>query len=40
MESNPPAEVASIIAEQTPYVDIEFLGEFEAPQWEVLPQDG
>ena len=40
MESNPPAEVASIIAEQTPYVDIEFLGEFEAPQWEILPQDG
>ena len=40
MESHPPPEVASIIAEQTPYVDIEFLGEFEAPQWEVVPQVG
>ena len=37
MEAKQPPEVASIIAEQTPYVDIEFLGEFEAPQREVLP---
>jgi len=37
MESDPPAEVARIIAEQTPYVRINFIGEFEAPEWEVIP---
>ena len=37
MEADPPAEVARIIAEQTPYVSINFIGEFEAPEWQVIP---
>ena len=37
MEADPPDEVARIIAEQTPYVSINFIGEFEAPEWQVVP---
>lgn len=37
MEANAPKEIAEIIATQTPHVRIEFIGEFEAPEWEVLP---
>jgi heme-degrading monooxygenase HmoA len=37
MEADPPAEVARIIAEQTPYVRINLIGEFEAPEWQVIP---
>lgn len=37
MEADPPEEIAAIIATQSPYVRIEFLGEFESPEWEVLP---
>ncbi len=37
MEADPPAEVKAIIAEQSPFVDIEFVGEFAAPEWTVLP---
>ena len=37
MEAKLPDAVADIIAEQTPHVDIHFLGEFESPEWEVLP---
>ena len=40
MESHPPAEVARIIAEQAPYVRINFIGEFDAPAWEVIPPAG
>jgi heme-degrading monooxygenase HmoA len=39
MEGNAPAEVAAIIAEAAPHVEITPIGEFEAPQWEVLPPD-
>ena len=39
MESRLPAEVEAIIAEQTPFVHIEFIGEFESPEWEVLPPE-
>lgn len=39
MESNAPGEVAAIIAEAAPYVEITLIGEFEAPEWEVLPPD-
>ena len=39
MEANAPAEIAEIIATQTPHVKIELIGEFEAPEWEVLPED-
>ena len=37
MEANPPEQVAAIIAAQTPHVRIEFVGEFDDPEWEVLP---
>jgi len=38
MESRLPQQVMDIIAEQTPHVEINLLGEFEAPEWEVVPQ--
>jgi len=37
MESTPAAEVERIIASQAPHVSIRVIGEFEAPDWEVLP---
>jgi heme-degrading monooxygenase HmoA len=37
MESDQPAEVRRIIAEQAEFVDIEVIGEFEDPAWQVLP---
>jgi len=40
MEADPPARVREIIASQASYVDIELIGEFEAPEWEVLPPAG
>ena len=40
MEANPPKQIREIIATQMPHVDIEFLGEFEAPEWVVLPPNG
>jgi quinol monooxygenase YgiN len=40
MEATPSAEVEAIIAEQLPHVEIRVIGEFEAPEWEVLPPAG
>ena len=37
MESEPPEDVAAIIATQQPHVEIRLIGEFEAPEWEALP---
>lgn len=37
MESDPPKAVRDIIAAQAPFVDIRVIGEFEAPEWEVIP---
>ena len=37
MEVNPPEEIEAIINAQLPFVDIRFLGEFDAPDWVVLP---
>ena len=37
MESHHPEEVRRIIAEQAEFVDIEVVGEFEDPEWEVIP---
>lgn len=37
MESDPPAEVTRIIQSQIPHVSITLIGEFDAPDWEVLP---
>jgi len=39
MEANPPEEIKAIIDAQLPFVSIRFLGEFEAPEWLVLPPD-
>ncbi|QIB64159.1 antibiotic biosynthesis monooxygenase family protein [Kineobactrum salinum] len=39
MEGNAPEEVAAIIAEAAPHVTITPIGEFEEPEWEVLPPD-
>jgi len=37
MERDPPQVVRDIIRSQAPYVSITLVGEFEAPEWEVLP---
>ncbi|MEM1141204.1 MAG: antibiotic biosynthesis monooxygenase [Pseudomonadota bacterium] len=37
MDANAPREIAAIIATQTPHVEIELIGEFDEPAWEVLP---
>ena len=34
-----PGNVQAIIESQAPFVEIRFIGEFEAPEWEVLPPD-
>ena len=34
-----PGAVQKIIEAQVPFVEIRFIGEFEAPEWEVLPPD-
>ena len=39
MEAVLPDEVQEIIAEQVPHVEINLIGEFEAPEWTVLPPD-
>lgn len=37
MEAAQPREVQDIIARQAPFVDIRLIGEYEAPEWEVIP---
>ncbi len=37
MEANPPEQIAAIIDAQLPFVDIRFLGEYDDPDWIVLP---
>ena len=37
MEARQPQEVQAIIASQAAFVDIHLVGEFEAPEWEVIP---
>ena len=37
MEAAQPGEVRDIIASQADFVDIQLVGEFEAPEWEVVP---
>jgi heme-degrading monooxygenase HmoA len=39
MEAELAQEIADIIESQADFVDIHLLGEFEAPEWEVLPPD-
>jgi heme-degrading monooxygenase HmoA len=40
MEARQPEGVQAIIAEQTEFVEIRLVGEFEAPEWEVVPDHG
>lgn len=40
MEAREPEGVQAIIAEQTEFVEIRLVGEFEAPEWEVVPERG
>ncbi|WP_116364490.1 antibiotic biosynthesis monooxygenase family protein [Parahaliea mediterranea] len=37
MEGKPSQQVKDIIAAEAPFVDIRVIGEFEAPEWEVIP---
>ena len=37
MEASQPEEVQAIIASQAEFVDIHLVGEFAAPEWEVIP---
>ncbi len=37
MEASPDTEVQRIIAEQAEFVEVRLIGEYEAPEWEVLP---
>ena len=39
METTPSEQVRSIIASQAPFVDIRVVGEFDDPDWIVLPGD-
>lgn len=39
MEARQPEEVRAIIAAEAAFVDIKVVGEFESPQWEVVPGD-
>jgi hypothetical protein len=38
MESQQAQEVLDIIASQAEFVDIQLIGEYAAPEWEVLPE--
>jgi len=38
MEDRPSKAVQDIISAQAPFVDIHVVGEFEDPDWEVIPQ--
>jgi hypothetical protein len=37
MDDDPPQAVAGIIAAQAPHLRIELIGQFDDPEWEVLP---
>lgn len=37
MEANPDQRVQEIIAQQAEFVEVRMIGEYEAPEWEVLP---
>lgn len=39
MEARWDEDIAAIIAEQAEFVDVCVIGEFEAPEWVVLPED-
>jgi quinol monooxygenase YgiN len=39
MEADPPETVKAIIAAEAPFVSIDLIGEFDDPEWVVLPGD-
>ncbi|MGE0623760.1 MAG: antibiotic biosynthesis monooxygenase [Pseudomonadales bacterium] len=39
MEARQDETIGAIIAEQAAFVDVRVIGEFEAPEWVVLPED-
>lgn len=39
MEAQNDSHIQAIIAEQAEFVDVRLVGEFEAPEWVVLPED-
>lgn len=39
MEENMDERVRAIIQEQAEFVEVKIIGEYEAPEWEVLPPD-
>ena len=39
MEARQDEAIGAIIAEQAEFVDVRVIGEFEAPEWVVLPED-
>jgi hypothetical protein len=39
MERRQPEAVRRIIAEQAEFVEVQVIGEYEAPEWVVLPPD-
>ena len=39
MEGSPAEAVQEIIGSQAEFVDIHFIGEYESPEWEVIPQE-
>ena len=40
MEAFIPAEVISIFEQQAPFIEVRLIGEFDAPEWVVLPHAG
>ena len=38
MEGGLPEQVLAIFQEQAEFVEVRFIGEFEAPEWEVIPE--
>lgn len=40
MEGEPRPDIAAIIRTAAPFVDIRVIGEFDEPEWEVLPPIG
>lgn len=39
MEANADPKIAEIIAEQAEFVDVKLIGEFDDPEWEVIPEE-
>lgn len=38
MSASPPEEIAALLEAQKPFIEVRFIGEFEFPEWVVLPE--